>query len=230
MKIDLPDPLVVKNRPRSQAAEAFRALRTNIQFMNPDKELKSIVITSSCPGEGKTTLAANLAISLAQMGKKVVCVDTDFHKPKLHKIFKVLNMKGMTNALAGSHLIDSVIQQTDIEGLKVIFSGPIPPNPSEILGSKKMKSIMEKLATENDFVIYDTPPVVSVTDAVILSSQADGVILLIDSRKSVRQAVIHTKQTLELANVRILGVVLGKVPKEDRGYYYYYYYGHDREG
>ena len=227
MGIKLNDPLVVKNDPRSTAAEAFRALRTNIQFMNPDRSLKSIVITSACPGEGKTTLVANLAISMAQLGKKVVCVDTDLRKPELHNLFNTLNMKGLTDYLMGIHSLGDVLQSTGIEGLSLITSGPKPPNPSEVLSSQKMKALMKQLSFEYDLVIYDSPPVISVTDAVILSSQTDGVILLIDSRASARQAVVKAKQTLELANAKIFGVVLGRVSKEDRGYYYYYY--HDRE-
>jgi len=226
MSIKLNDPLVVKNDPRSTAAEAFRALRTNIQFMDPDQALKSIVITSACPGEGKTTLVANLAISMAQLGKKVVCVDTDLRKPELHNLFNTLNMKGLTDYLMGIHSLGDVLQSTGIEGLSLITSGPKPPNPSEVLSSQKMKALMKQLSFEYDLVIYDSPPVISVTDAVILSSQTDGVILLIDSRASARQAVVKAKQTLELANAKIFGVVLGKVSKENRGYYYYYY--HDR--
>ena len=225
MSIKLNDPLVVKNDPRSTAAEAFRALRTNIQFMDPDQALKSIVITSACPGEGKTTLVANLAISMAQLGKKVVCVDTDLRKPELHNLFNTLNMKGLTDYLMGIHSLGDVLQSTGIEGLSLITSGPKPPNPSEVLSSQKMKALMKQLSFEYDLVIYDSPPVISVTDAVILSSQTDGVILLIDSRASARQAVVKAKQTLELANAKILGVVLGKVSKENRGYYYYYYGG-----
>jgi len=224
MSTKIYNPLIVKTNPRSTAAEAFRALRTNIQFMNPDQSLKSIVVTSACPGEGKTTLMANLAVSIAQLGKKVICVDSDLRKPALHNVFNILNMKGLTDYLMGMHSLENVLQSTGIEGLSLITSGLKPPDPSEVLSSQKMKALMKQLSSEYDFVIYDSPPVISVTDAVILSSQTDGVILLVDSRTSARQAVVRAKQTLELANAKILGVVLGKVSKETRGYYHYYYH------
>jgi capsular exopolysaccharide synthesis family protein len=139
----------------------------------------------------------------------------------------MLNMKGLTDALVGRFSLEEVTYQTGIEGLKIIPCGPKPPNPSEMLSSQKMKAVIKQLSQENECVIFDTPPVVSVTDAAILSSHADGVILVVDSRASARHLVIRAKQQLELAKAKILGVVLGKVSKDSKGYYYYYYYYHE---
>lgn len=220
----LSNELMMMDDPKSMVSEAFRMLRTNLQFVGVDKPLKKIVITSSNPGEGKSVVAANLAISIASTGSKVLLIDADLRRPKVHKLFFLENYKGLSSLLAGDLKIDDVANETPVENLHIITSGPIPPNPAEILGSAKMNQFIEKASSVYDIIIFDSPPVNTVADASILSSIADGVILVIEAGVTAREAAILAKEQLEKINARILGVVLNKAKQSSEGYYYYYYY------
>jgi protein-tyrosine kinase len=210
--------------PKSIVTEAYRVLRTNLQFAGVDKPLKKIMVTSSIPREGKSTVIANLAISVASAGYKILLVDADLRRPKQHKNFMLENHLGLSNLLAENLPLDNVIQKTKVEKLDVITSGPVPPNPAEILGSARMKDFIDEVSSFYDIVLFDTPPVNSVADASILSVRMDGVILVIEANSTEREAAIIAKQQLKKVNARILGVILNKVQQKSGSYYYYYYY------
>ncbi len=222
----LSEKLVTFINPKSPVAEAYRSLRTNIQFLGIDTPQRAIVVTSAGPGEGKSTTIANIAIAMAQAGKKVLLVDCDLRRPVVHKNFGLANTRGLTNILANNLPFAEVAQETEIEGLRIVTSGPIPPNPSELLGSMKMKDLINTFKEHVDFVFFDTPPVSAVTDAAVLSTQTDGVVLVLSAGEITRDAALHARTVLHNVNAHILGVVLNKVNVEkEQGYYYYYYYG-----
>lgn len=224
------DKLVTFSSPKSPVAEAYRVLRTNIQFSSIDNPLKTVLVTSSGPGEGKTTTVSNLAIVLAQSGAKVLLIDADLRKPKIHKVFDLQNQQGLTSILAESKPFISFVNDTVMENLHIITCGPLPPNPSELLGSKKMKAFIEEVKGCYDMVLLDTPPAGTVTDAVVMSTVADGVILVAASGQVTIDAVSRAKGLLTKVNANIIGVVLNKLEKNANGnyyYYYYYYYGED---
>lgn len=215
--------IILKDNPKSPISEAYRTLRTNIQFASFDGDMKTIVITSSTPGEGKSTTAANIAYSLHETGKEVILIDCDLRKPTVHKRFKLSNQKGLTDLLRDDFDF-SYIQKFE-ENLYILTSGTLPPNPAEVLSSNKMRNFLEKLKNEFDYIIIDTPPVISVTDAQILSTMADGVILVISSGEADRQAAAKAKELLLNVKAKILGVVLNKIDIDsNKGYRYYYYY------
>ena len=216
--------LIVHEQAKSPIAEAYRTLRTNIQFSKTDGELKSIMFTSSGPGEGKSTTIANTAVALAQSGKQVILMDCDLRKPVLHKIFNKEN-RGLTNILVEEVAADDFIQTTLVENLRILTSGPIPPNPSELLGSTKMQNLIDDLKTKADYVIIDAPPVIAVTDACVLASRVDGITLVVNSGTIRPEMAQKAKELLIRANGHILGVVLNRVEIEEEDAYYYYYYG-----
>ena len=216
--------------PKSVVAEAYRVLRTNLQFSAVDKPLKKVLVTSSVPQEGKSMVIANLAISIASTGKKTLLVDADLRRPKQHKNFLLENHIGLSNLLAENLPLDKVLHTTKVDTLHVITSGPVPPNPAEMLGSDRMYKFIEEVSSIYDTILFDTPPVNSVADASILSPRMDGVILVVEAGSTEREAAIIAKQQLDKVNARILGVVLNKVhQKSGSYYYYYYYYGEDNE-
>jgi capsular exopolysaccharide synthesis family protein len=222
--------LIVLEEPRSPAAESYRTVRTNIQFIKPDEPARTVCITSAGPSEGKTVFVSNLAAVMAQTGKRVLLVDSDLRKPRIHKVFGLPNVKGLTSYLAGAIEVSQIIQGTKIENLRVITSGPIPPNPAELIESKKMLSFINDQKKEFDIILFDSPPVMSATDAALLGSRTDGLLFIVDSSSAVKQAVLRAKQLLLSANAKILGVVLQKVSRESGGYYYNYYkYYHYQE-
>ncbi|MDP5274748.1 CpsD/CapB family tyrosine-protein kinase [Chengkuizengella sp. 2205SS18-9] len=215
--------LVTLTNPKSPISEQYRTIRTNIQFAAVDQDIKSIVVTSSTPSEGKSTTTANLAIVFAQQGKKVLLVDADLRKPTMHYTFQLLNTYGLTNVLAGQAAMNGVISKTDNEHLSVITSGPIPPNPAEMLGSNAMKQFVKEAKQNYDIVLFDSPPVLAVTDAQILGNLSDGVILVVQSGKTEVEAAQKSKELLQQANTKILGTVLNqKKTSKKQGYYYYY--------
>lgn len=220
--------LITISNPKSPVAEAYRTLRTNIQFSNVDGELQTICVTSSGPGEGKSTTISNLAETFAQAGNKVVLLDCDLRKPHIHKIFKLVNTKGVTTLLSGQGKIEDVTQITESE-LTVITSGPIPPNPSELLGSKRMKNLLDDLKKIYDIILIDAPPVGLVTDAALLSAIVDGIILVVASGKTDIDGAKRAKQLLENVGARILGVTMTMIPVSKKGYYGYQYYGYYEE-
>jgi capsular exopolysaccharide synthesis family protein len=217
-------PLITKVNPKSPVSEAYRVLRTNIDFSAIDEQLlKIIMVTSAGQGEGKSTTAANLAIVHAQSDKKVLIIDADLRKPTMHHIFDKSNRSGLTNLLTGQTDMTNVLMKTDIENLHVLTAGPVPPNPSEILASKRMVAILEELKELYDIIVVDTPPALTVTDALVLASKCDGVIIIIDSGKVKREMAMKVKANLEHVKARILGVVLNNIDRKESESYYYYY-------
>jgi protein-tyrosine kinase len=217
--------LITISNPKSPISESFRTLRTNIQFASVDRELKTIMATSTGPSEGKSTTIANLAVVMAQSEKKVILVDTDLRKPTVHHTFGLQNRTGLTSYLAGQDSLDAILQETDLPNLSVITSGPIPPNPAELLGSKAMERFIEELSFNYDQILFDTPPVIAVTDAQILAAKLDGVLLVIDAGNTNKDVALKAKTSLENVKANILGVVLNNKKMQGDSYYYYYYGG-----
>ena len=188
-------------------------MRTNIQFSSVDKPIRSLLVTSSGPGEGKSTTTANLAVVLAQTGQRVIVVDTDLRRPVQHKVFGVPNNVGMTTALlAGENVsLENYLQPTEIETLSVLTSGPIPPNPSELLGSHRMENLVSTLAQSADIVLFDSPPVLAVTDAVVMARHMDGVLLVADAGHTNQHALALAAGELQKSGVNLLGVALNRL-------------------
>jgi capsular exopolysaccharide synthesis family protein len=215
--------------PKSPISEAYRVLRTNLQFTGLDTPVKVIVVTSSGPSEGKTTTIANMAITFAQSGVKVLVIDGDLRKPKVNKLFRISNKFGFTNALTQPQNLSDFIQKSETEGLDILASGPIPPNPSELLGSNKMKVLLNTLKEIYDMILIDTPPVRMLTDAQILAALADGTIIVAASGQVTFEALKRAKELLLNVNANIIGVIVNKLERETNGYYYYTYYKHYEE-
>lgn len=220
--------LIVHEDAKSPVAEAYRTLRTNIQFAKVDGELRVIMFTSAGPGEGKSTTTANTAVAMAQSGKRVIIIDCDLRKPVQHKIFGKRN-RGVTNILVEDRSVAELIQDTDIDNLQVLTSGPIPPNPSELLGSAKMREIISEAKRLADIVIIDAPPTVAVTDACVLAAKVDGIVLVLNSQAIRPEMAQKAKELLTKANGHILGVILNRVEIEEEHAYYYYYYGNEKK-
>jgi tyrosine-protein kinase Etk/Wzc len=219
--------LVTHFEPKSPISEAYRTFRTNLQFARLDSPLRTILVTSSGPGEGKSTTVANLAITMAQMGTKTLLIDSDLRRPVLHSIFSLQRNPGLTNYLAGNVPLIEIIQSTPIENLSVLTCGVLPPNPSELLGSKKMKMLLEELKEKYEMILFDSPPVIAVTDAAVLSTLLDGVVLIASSGHTSREALSRAITLLENVNGRLIGGVLNKIKVENvYGSYHYYYYYH----
>lgn len=219
--------LIADRDAKSPVAEAYRTIRTNIQFSNVGQELKTIIVTSATPNEGKSTTISNLAVVMAQAGYKVLLMDCDMRTPTQHKLFKLTN-KGLSNCISASEEVREVIQKTGIENLELLASGPVAPNPSELLGSKRMEQLLERLKPDYDYILIDTPPIMPVTDAAVLSGKVDGLVMLVSSGEVTPAAAKEAKQRLLQAGAHILGVILNKVELvHTHGYGYYYYYGSD---
>jgi capsular exopolysaccharide synthesis family protein len=208
---------------RSPVAEAFRVLRTNLQFAGVDKKLKVILVTSTSPDEGKSTVAQYLAQTISQAGKKVLVLDADLINPTLHRCFGIPNQRGLSNLIVGDADSSAFTRVNDYPNLSVITSGPIPPNSSELLGSIQMKHLMDLLREDYDLVIMDTPPILPVTDAVVASSLADGVILVVQAGTTRGADVRHAQEVLETAHANVLGVVLNRAHLRARHYYTHVY-------
>ena len=217
---DLKDLITIQN-PKSTVSESYRTLRTNIIFSSPDKKVQTIMVTSSGPSEGKTTIAANLAVIMAQSGKKTILIDCDLRKPRLHKMFGVSNLQGLSNYLINEALIEDVVKQTLVKNLHLLPSGMKPPYPAELLGSKKMEEFLKLLKKLYEYVIIDTPPVGIVTDAQLVSRYADGCLLVISSGEVDHDDAMKAKDLLTKVNAKIIGVVLNKVYESGKGNYYY---------
>lgn len=220
--------LIVQEQAKSPIAEAYRTLRTNIQFSKAEGELRVIMFTSSGPGEGKSTTTSNTAVALAQSGKRVILMDCDLRKPVQHKIFAKRN-KGVTNALVEERNPLELLQETEVDNLLLLPSGPIPPNPSELLGTARMQEIVECLKENCDLLIIDAPPVVAVTDASVLAAKVDGIVLVVNAGSNRPEMVQKAKELLLKAKGHILGVVLNRVEIEGEHAYYYYYYGDENK-
>lgn len=213
--------LVSMLNPKSPISEQYRTIRTNIQFSTVDEELRTIMVTSSGPAEGKSTTTNNIAIVFAQQGKKVLLVDADLRKPTVHYSFRVENHTGLTNVLTRQEVLINAIQATNQENLFVLTSGPIPPNPAELLSSKAMDQFLNDVKTHFDMVVFDTPPVLAVTDAQVLASKTDGVVMVVSSGKTENDAALKAKELLMNAKGKILGVVLNNKKQTENQYYYY---------
>lgn len=223
--------LVTQNDPKNPAAEAYRVIRTGIQFAQAGKELQTIALTSCTPNEGKSTTVANLAVVLTQAGKSVLLIDCDMRNPTVHKNFNLSNKVGLSSCISMGTAFSDAVQKTSIEGLYALTGGVIPPNPSELLGSEQMKNVLQRAKEQYDYVLIDTPPVMPVTDALIVGRFVDGMILVIASAEVKVEMARDVKNQLVNAGANILGVVLNKVRSEHHGYGYgyYYYYGNDGE-
>lgn len=218
--VDMP---VTQSEPRSPVSESFRALRTNIMYASVDRPIRRILVTSATPQDGKTTVSANLAVVLAQGEKKTVLLDADLRRPRVHKMFGVLNRLGLMNLfIRSSDAVLEVIHPMNVPGLSVITSGSLPPNPAELIASHKMTQILDWLTDTFDVVVIDTPPVLAVTDAVALSHSVDGVILVAKPGVTKLSAFRQTVERLQAVGAFLLGVVLNEVEPRSRKYGYYY--------
>ncbi len=219
--------IVTLEDPRSPVAEAYRTIRTGIQFAGVDKPMRTLVVTSAGPGEGKSTTAANLAVVMAQAGKKVILIDADLRKPTQHKRWGIPNTVGLTGALLMDEIsdnLDHLLSPTSVENLWLLTSGQLPHNPSELLGSHKLKQLAEHLLSDYDILLFDSPPALAVTDPVILGREMDGVIIVVDSGSTREPALIHVLSEMEKVKAHVLGIVLNRYQRRgDSGYYYYYY-------
>ena len=212
---------VLEKQPKSVEAESYRILRTNIMYSSFDKKIKRILVTSSEPGEGKSTTSGNLALAFAQDEKKVILIDCDLRKPSIHKKFRISNNRGLSDVIIDRDKLNKCIQKRT-EYLDILTAGKIPPNPSEMLGSKAMSSLLDELSNIYDVIILDSPPVLAVTDAQILSTKVDGTILVVRAEKTKKDSVIAAKGVLDKVNANILGTVLNGGDKNKDNYYYYY--------
>jgi capsular exopolysaccharide synthesis family protein len=214
--------LITHINPKSPVSEQYRSVRTNLQFASVDNAIQTLVITSSGPEEGKSVTAANVAVTFAQQGQRVLLIDADLRKPTVHYTFRLENGKGLSNYLIGENQLIDVISKSNVENLGIVTSGPIPPNPSEILSSKRMGQFIEEAKQHFDMVIFDTPPVLAVTDPAIMAKQCDGVLLIVRSKSTEYEAAKKAKEQLEQVKANILGVVLNGREQKDSNYYYYY--------
>lgn len=221
---------VTRKMPRSLSAEAYRSLRTSIKFASVDKQVKTIVVTSSVMAEGKSTVSGNLACILSQDGARVLVIDCDLRKPSIHYNFFISNGEGLTDALVGDCDLKSVVKKVD-ESLYVITAGTVPPNPSEILGSKAMQELLEELSINFDYIIMDTPPVLPVTDALLLAAKADATLMVVKARKTKEKMVKQTYDQLMEVRANVIGTVLNECDKSiDNKYYGYYEDGKIKKG
>ena len=212
--------LITLTDPRSPVSEAYRTLRTNLSFFSLDNPIRSLVVTSPAADEGKNRLVANLAVTMAQSGRRTVLVDCDLRRPSLHSFFDLESEPGLTNRILGE--VDELpLQQTNVENLFLLASGPRPPNPADMLGTKKIDEIIATLVEQFDIVLFDTPPVIAVTDAAVLGVKVDGALLVINAGKTRRDQAERAKELLEKARVRIIGAALTNAPRDNgaAGYY-----------
>lgn len=213
----------IKN-PKSPIAEAYRGIRTSIEFSNLDKDLKVINVTSSMQNEGKSTVMANLAVSFANLDKKVLIMEGDLRNPSVHRMFNISNIKGLTDILLQNKVFADCVHCTDVKNLHVLTCGAIPPNPSEMLSSKKIRDFIESLREYYDYVFIDAPPIGIVTDAGIISTYTDGCIFVVGAGDADIEMAKVSKERLEKVGANILGVVLNKFEASGASGYYNYYY------
>ena len=221
--------LITKMGPKSAAAEAFRSLRTGIHFSAINKSRQIIMLTSSFPNEGKSTLSTNLAITLSQTGSRVVLLGGDLRRPSLHKMFGISKTPGLTEVLTGDCNIDDVIHQNTGTGIDLINAGTIPPNPSELLESKQMHEVLQSLRMRYEHIIIDAPPLLAVTDAHILTTMADMVLVIMETGRVPRKLAQRVRESLEMVSAPVCGLILNDKSKKGAEYYSYYssrYYGY----
>jgi len=213
--------------PRSPVSESYRTLRTNLDFSSIDEKLQVLIVTSAGPGEGKSTTITNLAVTFAQSERKVVLIDCDMRKPTAHHTFTLSNRVGLSSVLSSQLKLQDVIQPSPIPNLDIITSGNIPPNPTEMIASNRMTTMLEELKQMYDMILIDTPPLLAVTDAQIAATKSDGVVLVIDQGKVKKEVALKATKSLELVKARLLGVVLNNVKRSAKDQTYYYYYGNN---
>jgi len=207
--------LIALTDPRNPAAEAYRTLRTNLTFTALDNPIETLLVTSSAPGEDKSTVIANLAVTMAQGERRIILVDADLRRPSLHEIFEVSNDRGLTSMIVEETTLDDPpLVKVGVDNLWLLPSGPIPPNPAGILGSHKMEQVIDALKGRADVVLFDAPPVVAVTDAAVLGTKVDGVLLVVCAGRTRREHIERAKEQLERVHVRIVGAVLNDAPRD----------------
>jgi succinoglycan biosynthesis transport protein ExoP len=218
--------LVPYHFPNSRLAESYRSIRTSLLLSSADQPVKTMIVTSALPGEGKTVSVANLGVTLAQSGKTVLIVDADLRKPRQHRIFNVKNTFGLTSYLTDSIELRKVVKTTAVPNLCLINAGPVPPNPAELLGSEKMAAFVELLRDKCDYILFDMPPLLEISDALILGARVDGMILVVHGDRTSREALKKAREKLDLLKVKTLGVIINNVNIDHRGYHYKDYYYH----
>ena len=211
---------IVEKKPKSVAAEAYRSLRTNIQYSSFDNKYQTLVVTSANPGEGKTTVAGNLALVLAQGESKVLLVDCDMRRPSIHKLFKISNTYGISDLLVGNKKLESVANKYN-DNLSIVPAGKIPPNPAEMLASKAMTAFLEEMKNYFDYIVLDTPPLQAVTDAQVLSTKADGSLIIIRAGVTKKEAINNAVSIIKKVKGNIIGTVLNVAETKNDKYYYY---------
>lgn len=221
------DPLITHNSPKSVISEKFRGIRTNIMFSTAGNDVNTLVITSEQPTVGKSLVSANIAIAYAQAGYKTLLIDGDMRKPTQHYIFNTPNIDGLSNLIINKSYIEKAINSTEVTSLNLITSGPIPPNPSELIGSLQFQKLLEELNEIYDFIIIDTPPVNTVTDAQLYAEISGYVALVVNAKNNDRKSVLKSKELIQKTGAKILGVVLNKT-EQDKSSSYYAYYGEEQ--
>lgn len=225
MKTAEADKLVTIAQPRAPLSEAFRVLRANLQFAAMGKKFRVLLVGSPSPLEGKSTTSANLAVVLAQSGQRVILVDADLRRPRQHKLFNLPNQTGLTTAIVQPDVdLRQLIKPTVVERLSLLSSGPIPPNPSDLLGSERMKEVIAELQEVADIIILDSPPVLAAADAAMLASHVDAMVLVINAQKTKQRTALRAVEQLRQANANLVGAMLNQITEQSEGYYYYYYY------
>lgn len=228
-KRTISDLLFTLTSPRSPISEAYRTLRTNLQFVSPDKPLRTLLVTSPGPEEGKSTMLANLAIAIAQGERTTILVDCDLRRPSLHRLFGLDHQRGLTTMIIeDTAMSNPPLQDTAVPGLRLLASGPLPPSPSDLLGSRRMDRVLDALKERADMLLLDSPPVMAVSDAAILATKVDGVLLVVSAGQTKRDMVQAAKAKLEKVNANLLGAVLMNVPL-DASLQRYYYAGREGE-
>ncbi|MEX0414529.1 CpsD/CapB family tyrosine-protein kinase [Bacillus sp. C30] len=212
--------LITHKEPKSRITEQYRNIRTNIEFTSVDTHMRSLIVTSADPGDGKTTTIANLAVVFGQQGKKVLVIGADLRKPTIQNLFAIHHSNGLTNVLLGQAKLMQCIQKTDIENVYLMASGPIPPNPAELLGNRVMDEVLLEAYNTFDIILIDTPPVLAVTDVQILANKCDGIILVVRSEKTEKDKIVKAKQILDKASGKLLGVILNDKREEKEQYGY----------
>ena len=216
--------IISVRNPKSPISECYRGIRTSIEFSNLDKEMKVINVTSAMQSEGKSTVIANLAVNFANLEKKVLLLEGDLRNPSVHRMFNISNINGLTDVLLNNKVFADCVHCTEVKNLHILTCGPIPPNPSEILSSKKMKEFITSLKEYYDYIFIDTPPIGIVTDAGIISTYSDGCIFVVGSKQCDIEMAKYAKERLEKVGANILGVVLNKFEASGASGYYNYYY------
>ncbi|MDW3870236.1 protein-tyrosine kinase [Staphylococcus cohnii] len=219
-------PLYVHEKPKSTISEKFRGIRSNIMFSNAENEIGSLLVTSEKIGSGKSTISANIAVTYAQAGYKTLIIDGDMRKPTQHYIFDLPNNSGLSNLIINKATYSDSLKETNVDNLAILTAGPTPPNPSELIASSKFETIFNELSDHYDFIVIDTPPVNTVTDAQVYAQTVKNCVLVIDAEKNNKIEVKKAKDLLNKADGKLLGAVLNKMPV-DKNSSYYYYYGED---